>query len=230
MPITKLVRLTGQLVGQVEFIGMSNTIPPKPAPIQVAAGAKSVSVQYTGPVLEDKVIGQIPSDSYSPMFIDLSSSESDVVRAQPQMEDGKPVMAEQTANLDLQPYSPVTRGLTRGAIGAIIGGIAGAVVGYFSGNMATFAMSGMAAGGVVGAAWGVKSVEGDTTQAEWQLSPVTKHVLTGHTHFPLAQTTIDGKGNSITTGYHHTYTADVEIQKVGDHKFWEPVVRHSADS
>lgn len=208
---------------------MANTIPPKPSPIQVPAGAKSVSVNYTGPVLEEKVIGQIPSDSYSPFFVDIGSSETDIVREQPQMKDGKPVMAEQVAKLDLRPYSQVSRGLTRGAIGAAIGGVVGAVVGYFAGNMAAFALGGASAGAAAGGAWGAHSVKGDTTAADWQLSPVVKHNLTGYSHNPLAQTSTDSKGNVTTTGYWHYYSPDVELEKVGENKFWEPVVRHSSD-
>lgn len=211
-----------------------STIPPKPSPIITTPGAKAVSVQFTGPVLHEEVIGHIPGDSYSPFMVDLGlGGEQNVVRPQPEMKNGQPVMATQTKELDLKPYSAIGRAFSRGAIGAVIGGIVGAVVGYFAGDMATFAMGGATLGAGAGAAWGAHSVQGDTVSTEWQLTPVTKHRLDGYSHTPVPQTTTttDSRGNSTTTttGYWHYYTPDVELDKVGDHQFWDPVVRHSSD-
>lgn len=211
-----------------------STIPPKPQPIVTTPGAKSVNVKFTGPVLQDEVIGHIPGDAYSPMVIDLGlGGEDDVVRPQPQMKDGKPVMAEQTKELNLKPYSQALRALSRGAIGAAIGGIVGAVVGYFAGDIATFALGGASVGAAAGGVWGAHSVKDDKVTTEWQLTPVTKHRLDGYSHTPVAQTTTttDSKGNTTTTttGYWHYYTPNVELDKVGDHKFWDPVVIHSSD-
>lgn len=208
----------------------TSPVPPRPQPIVVPPGARSVSVAYTGPVLEDKVIGQVPSDSFSPFMVDLGlGGEDDVVRPQPQMKDGAPVMAEQVAQLDLKPYSQVGRAFSRGAIGAVIGGIVGAVVGYFAGDLATFAAGGATLGATAGGAWGAHSVKDDSVTTDWQLSPVVRHKLDGYSHTPVAQTTTDSKGNVTTTGYWHYYSPDVELEKVGDHKFWEPVVNHSSD-
>ncbi|MFN8606696.1 MAG: hypothetical protein U0931_04140 [Vulcanimicrobiota bacterium] len=204
--------------------------PAKPQPIVVPPGAKSVSVTFTGPVLKDESIGTIPSDGYSPSFVDLGlSGDEEVVRPQPQMKDGQPIMAEQTKELDLKPYSAVGRALSRGAIAAAIGGVVGAVVGYFAGDVATFAVGGAALGSAAGAAWGAHSVKGDTVSTDWQLTPVTRHRLDGYSHTPVAQTTTDSKGNTTTTGYWHYYSPDVKLDRVGDHQFWDPVVRHSSD-
>ncbi|MBS2035758.1 hypothetical protein JST97_12275 [bacterium] len=209
-------------------------IPAKPQPIVAPPGAKSVAVKFTGPVLRDESIGHIPADGYSPMIVDLGlGGDQEVIRPQPQMKDGQPVMAEQTKVLDLKPYSPVTRALTRGAIGAAIGGIVGAVVGYFAGNLATFAATGAGLGAAAGGAWGAHSVQGDSVSTDWELTPVTRHRLDGYSHTPVAQTvtTTDSKGNSTTTttGYWHYYSPNVELDRVGDHQFWDPVVHHSSD-
>lgn len=211
-----------------------STIPPKPQPIVTTPGAKSVNVPYTGPVLHEEVIGHIPGDSYSPLIVDLGmGGEQEVVRAQPEMQNGQPVMAQQTKELNLKPYSPVLRALSRGAIGAAIGGIVGAVAGYFAGDIATFAMGGAALGAGAGGVWGAHSVQGDTVSTEWQLTPVTRHRLDGYSHSPVPQTTTttDSKGHTTTTttGYWHYYTPNVELDKVGDHQFWDPVVHHSSD-
>lgn len=81
-----------------------STIPPKPQPIVTTPGAKSVNVPYTGPVLHEEVIGHIPGDSYSPLIVDLGmGGEQEVVRAQPEMQNGQPVMAQQTKELNLKP-------------------------------------------------------------------------------------------------------------------------------
>lgn len=206
----------------------------KPAAPQVPKGAKELDVSFTGPVLRDEVIGQIPADGYSPLFTGSMGGSDDVVRPQPVLgADGKPQFATQVAHLDLRPYSAVKRALIGGAIGAGVMGVAGAVLGYFTGNLALGSILGAGAGAAGGAVIAAQQVRGDTTHADWELQPVIRHELNGYSHSAIPQTTTvqTGKNTSmtITTGYWHTYSPNVNKKEVGDQHFWAPIVKHSSD-
>jgi len=208
--------------------------PIKPQPLNIPSDAKSLTVQYRGPLTRDEVIGQIPEDTYNWALIDTSTPDQDVIRSQPILDvNGQPRMGQIEETLDVRPYSSWKRGFLGGAVGAVVGGVCGAIASYFAGDLVTFAVTGAALGGAATAAYQAHAVRDDAVEVEWQLSPVTKHKMVGydHTVMPNSITTTDSKGNTstITAGYHHYYSEKVEEVPVGKEKYWKPVVKHSSD-
>lgn len=211
-----------------------------PAPVQkparpvVPPGAQTLDVAYTGPVTRDEVIGSVPDDGYSALFTG-TFSESNVVRPQPVVGgDGQPTFEPKVAQLDLRPYSPWKRGLVGGAIGAGVLGAAGTVAGYLAGNMALGAVLGTLGGAAAGAGIGAAKVMGDEVSPDWELRQVYRHEMHGYSHsaIPQTQTIQTGKDTSvtITTGYWHTYSPNIQQIPVGDKCYWYPVARHSSDA
>jgi hypothetical protein len=206
----------------------------KPATPQIPKGAKKLDVPFTGPILQDEVIGHMPADGFGVLMTDSLGGDVDVVRPQPVLgTDGKPQFGPQVAHLNVAPYSEMKRGLIGGAIGAGALGLAGAVVGYLTGNVGLGAGLGVLAGGAGGALIGAQQVKGDRVSLEWQPTSVVRYAFNGYDHSAMPQTTYQQIGKvsvPVTTGYWHTYTARVSTTPVGDQQYWAPVVKHSADS
>lgn len=211
-----------------------------PAPFQapdrpvVPPGARSIDVPYTAPVTRDEVIGQMPSYTFHITPVDLGGDDVDVVRPQPVLDaSGAPTWQPAVARLDLTPYSPWKKGAIGAGIGAAVGGVAGAVAGYFAGNIPLFAGLGAAGGAAIGGVIKVADVWGDTVKPEWEPRQVVKYRFDGysHTFVPQTMTINNGKTTTvITTGYHHYYSEKVSEHQVGNHWYWAPVARHSADA
>lgn len=211
-----------------------------PSPVQkppipnVAPGARSLDVAYTGPVTSEEVIGHVPQDGYDPLYSGIGAHTEEVIRPQPVLDAaGQPTWSTQVETLNLEPYSPVKRGLIGGAIGAGVLGAAGAVVGHLTGQFGLATALGATAGALGGAAIGSVGVLGDTVRPEWELRDVYRHEMHGYSHTAIPQTMQVKTGKdtytTITTGYHHTYTPDVRAIPVGDKQYWFPVARHSSD-
>jgi uncharacterized protein YcfJ len=207
---------------------------PKPPVPAVPSGARSLDVNFTGPVTRDEVIGHVPQDGYDPVYTGIGAHTEEVVRPQPVLDAaGQPTWSAQVETLDLTPYSPVKRGLLGGAIGAGVLGAAGAVLGHLTGNVALGAALGGAGGALTGAAVGSLGVLGDTVRPDWELRAVYRHEMNGYSHTAIPQTIQIKTGKdtytTVTTGYHHTYSPKISSIPVGDKQYWFPVARHSAD-
>lgn len=205
--------------------------PPRPV---VPPGARSLNVDYTGPVTQDTVIGRIPSFHFDPLLIDTGTPDTDIVRPQPVLDaSGQPTWQTRTETLDLTPYSPVKKALVGAGIGGAVGGALGLAVGYFLGDFVTWGAAGAGVGAAAGAGLKAAGALGDKVTPEWELRKVVQYDFNGYDHVAIPQTTTIQVGKStvpITTGYHHHYSEKVSEHQVNDFYYWHPVAKHSADS
>ncbi len=188
-------------------------------------GMKIENVSYKEPVIQRTLLGKKPAN----LFNDSPTVTRDYVSVgetfpagetanvwgdvPDKNADGSPRLREVTANLDLNPRSPLKYGLIAAGIGAAVGALTGLGVGPALGlSQLAGALTGGAGLAALAGGGAALAVHGDQVKVVWTQHDIVDHKLVGYREFVGP-----GEKNGHQ-GYFHRFVPDVQATVIGSYQ------------